>query len=137
MEKLTKDAVNSTFRSCLFDRPPITGTYIKAEGITLTVGFDPAKIEASRDKIHNFLSQLPSSFNESTGGGYSFLQACETNNGEQWTDLHRDMEELFLLGMAAGYVKCLLPRNMWLSLPGCVPYYVVLTDPVPVEATTL
>jgi hypothetical protein len=39
------------------------------------------------------------------------------------------MEHLFQLGLAAGYVKPLLPREMWAAFPGGVPYYVVNTEP--------
>jgi len=55
----------------------------------------------------------------------SFLNACQDRNGNQWTDLHQRMEQLFVLGQAAGFVSCLLPRDMWAALPGGMPYYVV------------
>ena len=72
------------------------------------------------------LSNLPASFQKESGGGMSFLKACEDSEGNQWTGLHKIMDQLFLLGQAAGLVKCLMPREVWGMLPGGVPYYVVL-----------
>jgi len=137
MNQLKADAVNETFLDCLFKDKPTVGGYVKAEGITLSVGFNPESLAKNTEKIHDFLMQLPSPFHQAHGGGYSFLGACEDSTGLQWTGMHKDMEELFLLGVATGYVKCLLPREIWNSLPGGVPYYVVLTDPVPVEVTPI
>ena len=47
------------------------------------------------------------------------------HDGTQWTDLHRTMEQLFLLGLASGLVTELMPRELWGSLPGGMPYYAV------------
>lgn len=71
------------------------------------------------------LSELPKEFKKESGGGMSFLNACNTSKGEQWTGEHAKMEQLFALGIASGMVECLLPRELWSSLPGGVPYYVV------------
>jgi hypothetical protein len=56
------------------------------------------------------------------GGGWSFLQACVNRDGEMWTDSHRIMENLFLLGIAIEKANSLLPRELWSRLPGGVPY---------------
>ena len=71
------------------------------------------------------LSELPDEFRVSGGGGWSFLQACNDRHGTQWTGFHQAMEELFMLGMAAGLVTELLPRDLWDALPGGMPYYAV------------
>jgi len=55
--------------------------------------------------------------------GWSFLQMCEDKHGQQWTGEHRAMEELVVLGQAAGFVALLAPREMWPVLPGGMPYY--------------
>ena len=54
----------------------------------------------------------------------SFLNACMTQSGEHWGE-HPSMDTLFVLGMAVGYVTCLLPRDSWKNLPGGMPYYQV------------
>ena len=75
------------------------------------------------------LENLPLDFQENSGGGMSFLKACDDQEGNQWTGLHRRMEELFVLGTGLGKVKCLMPRELWAALPGGMPYYVVLELP--------
>jgi len=72
------------------------------------------------------LSQLPKEFYKDSGGGMTFLNACNNSNGEQWTGLHSVMEQLFVLGIASSKVECLLPRDIWSMLLGGMPYYVIL-----------
>ena len=62
---------------------------------------------------------------ESEGQGSSFLNACYDRDGDLWTGDHATMEQLFVLGIAAGMVNCLMPRDMWPVLPGGMPYYSV------------
>jgi hypothetical protein len=45
-------------------------------------------------------------------------------SGLQWGE-HKDMEQLFQLGVAAGFVDLLLAREYWKFLPGDVPYYAI------------
>jgi hypothetical protein len=74
------------------------------------------------------LAELPAPFKADgpdSGGGWSFLNACVTKDGVQWTDLHRTVEALVVLGIAAGKVAWMLPRKIWSALPGGMPYFVV------------
>lgn len=93
-----------------------------------SVAFDPAKIEQNKTLIFKMLMELPTQFRQSDGGGWSFLQACMDRHDNQWTSFHRTMGFLFALGEAAGFVKPLLPRDMWQMLPGGMPYYVILDE---------
>jgi hypothetical protein len=52
--------------------------------------------------------------------------------GYQWGE-HASMESLICLGIAAGFVRYCLPRDLWTSLPGGLPYFVVLA-PKPSES---
>ena len=96
-----------------------------AEGITLSVGFHPERLDSHEKEIVALLDELPDVFKTSTGGGMSFLQACNDKHGNQWTGLHQRMEQLFLLGIGIGKVKLCLPRDMWAMLPGGMPYYTI------------
>jgi len=58
-------------------------------------------------------------------GGWTFLNACQDKHGRLWTGLHQTVEKLFLLGMATGKAKCLLPREVWPMLPGGLPYFAI------------
>lgn len=122
---LSAERVNEVFLDCLFKEGEDTSKYVKAEGIQMNVSFHPGRLENHRVEIEVMLEELPDEFKKSGGGGMSFLNACMDKHGEQWTGLHRTMEQLFLLGIAIGKVECLLPKEMWSALPGGVPYYVV------------
>lgn len=119
------ERVNAIFMDCLFKEGEDTSKHIKAEGITMNVGFHPERLESHRTEIADMLDELPDEFKESGGGGMSFLNACNDKHGNQWTSLHQRMEQLFQLGIGVGKVKCLMPREMWSVLPGGMPYYAV------------
>lgn len=123
---LDPDRVETIFKNCLFLDGEDTSQYVKAEGITLNVGLHPKRLENHRTEIEAMLDELPDPFKKSIGGGYSFLGACDDRHGNQWTGLHRRMEELFLLGIAIGKVELCAPRSMWNVLPGGMPYYTIL-----------
>jgi len=122
--KLTCDNVNTIFEDCLFRDKEDTSKAIIAHGIVSNFGYHPERIEKHKEDIYSMLKQLPDSFQEKNGGGMSFLNACMDNKGNQWGK-HRDMEQLFCLGIAAELCTCLLPKKMWSALPGGMPYYAV------------
>ncbi len=124
-ETLNSERVEKTFLDCLFKGSEDTSTHIRAEGVITNVGFHPERLESYRPAIEEMLSELPNEFQQSGGGGWSFLNACNDRHGNQWTDLHRTIEHLILLGIAIGKVKLQLPRAVWKALPGGVPYFVV------------
>lgn len=122
---LSSETVETIFKDCLFKKGEDTSKHIKAEGIMTNVGFHPERLESNRAKIEAMLDELSDEFKESGGGGMSFLNACNDKHGNQWTSLHQSMEQLFQLGIGIGKVKCLMPRNMWNTLPGGMPYYAI------------
>ena len=101
---------------------------IVVEGIMFTTAFDPVRLEPHRAEIIEMLHELPNEFLENKlggGGGWSFLNACLRNDGEQWTGFHRDQDCLVQLGIAVGAARWLLDRKMWDVFPGGMPYFVV------------
>lgn len=127
-EILSPEKVADIFGKCLFQEEEDKTVYVKAEGIVVNVGFHPKRLEEYRPIIEAMLNELPEQFHEETGGGWSFLQACQDKDGELWTGFHQIMEQLFLLGMAINKVRCLLPRDMWYIFPGGMPYYVITKE---------
>ena len=123
--ELTTENVETVFMDCLFKDGENSVDAVIVEGIANKLGFHPERVKAHSTAIHSMLQQLPEQFQEKGGGGWSFLNACQDKNGNQWTDLHQRMEQLFCLGLAIGKVKRQLPREMWSALPGGMPYYVV------------
>lgn len=126
VEKLTSQKVESIFLNSLFKEGEDTSNYVKAEGITLSVGFNPERLDSYKPEIEAMLGELPEEFMESKGAGWSFLNACNDRNGNQWSGQHQTMEQLVLLGIAIGKVRFQLPKEMWKVLPGGMPYFVVL-----------
>lgn len=137
-QTLNANRVNEIFTDCLFrdeELPP--SEYVPAPGITTNVGFHPERVEGYRDEIAAMLDELPDDFQENSGGGMSFLNACNDKHGNQWTGMHQTMEQLFQLGLAVGKATCLMSRDKWDALPGGVPYYVVNADFDNVERQTV
>ena len=118
--------VEKIFMDCLHNPSKKTkNNIVIIEGITCKFGFHPKKLELHKERIIAMLSELPTQFRQNSGGGWSFLNACNTKDGEQWTGLHQRMEQLFVLGMGIGKAKYVMPRKMWNSLPGGMPYIVI------------
>jgi len=120
--------VEKAFMDCLYKEEELKGVNgvpkgaVIVEGITNNYGFHPDRLKEKKNKVAEWLKALPHQFRKSEGGGWSFLNACNQENDVQWTGLHLRMEQLFCLGIGLGLVKYQLPREMWLSLPGGVPY---------------
>jgi len=119
MELIAKN-VSKIFVGCLFKEDEEKINYVMAKGITITVGFHPKRLKQQKENIHNMLLQLPDSF--IGGGGWSFLKMSLTKDNDIWTGLQQIMEQLLLLGLAIKKIEYCLPRSMWSSLPGGVPY---------------
>lgn len=123
--------VEEMFSDCLYKEEDMKGIEdvpkdaVIVEGIFDKFGFHPGRLEKKRAKVIELLKVLPHQFRKNGGGGWSFLNACNQENGVQWTILHQRMEQLFCLGMGLGLVKCQMPREMWDILPGGMPYYVI------------
>lgn len=123
---LTSAAVKVLMNDCLFgDEEPAMLPRIEVEGILHNYGFRPERIESHYDEIVELLYELPDMYQETVGGGWSFLNMCQDKDGTLWTGLHWVMEQLVALGEAAGRMKLVLPRDVWSVLPGGMPYYVV------------
>jgi hypothetical protein len=138
MPMIEADRVVAILKDCLFTNEElgafnengVEGGAVPADavfvdGIITRFGFNAQRLEQHREEISAMLLNLPDPFMRSKGGGWSFLQACADRSGEQWTGLHQTMDQLFTLGIAIGKVAYLLPREMWSSLPGQMPYLVV------------
>lgn len=128
--QLTSENVENIFKDCLPEEEGPPEERIVVEGILHTVHFLPEKLLEHQGSIGMMLMDLPSQFRLTEGGGWSFLNACQDKDDNQWTGLHQRMEQLFLLGMAVHFVKEVLPRELWRALPGGMPYYQVLDDAI-------
>ena len=130
---LTAEKVEEIFMDCLFRKEEINKGIpikepIKVEGLVNTFGFHPDRVKKHKEEIKSLLRELPDQFFKNGGGGWSFLNLCNTKDGEQWTGLHQRMEQLVCLGIAIGKVRYNLPRENWNILPGGVPYVSIDMD---------
>ncbi len=124
-DKLTSDRVTKVFLDCLFKDGEDTSNCMKAEGIMTNASFHPDRLAGHKTEIEEMLGELPIGFQKNSGGGWTFLNACNDKNGNQWAEYIQTMEQLFLLGIAIDKVKFQLPREVWSALPGGIPYLVV------------
>lgn len=125
--RIDPEVVRVVFMDCLFrdeeapNGEPPEGAVL-AEGIMHKAAFHAERLASHRDTVKGWLALLPTEFRKGGGGGWTFLNACNQSNGEQWTGLHQRMDQLFTLGIALGLAKWQLPREMWEALPGGMPY---------------
>ena len=126
--ELTSQNVFTVFTDCLFKEGEDTTMHVKVEGIMSTFGLHPNRLESHKEDIRSMLDQLPDDFKQEHGGGMSFLNACNTKDGNQWGE-HTNMEQLFVLGIGIGFAKYCMPRTAWIAFPGGMPYIVVDTAP--------
>jgi hypothetical protein len=126
MSELTATRVREIFFDCLFRAGELTNgkptkPFTHVKGITLDVGFCSERVEVHRPEIHELCEELSDQFKS----GMSFLDMCIDKYNRQWGE-HTNMQELMLLGIAAGKMKYCLPKEFWDSLPGNVPYIMVV-----------
>lgn len=126
MMKLTSENVDKVFCDCLYreseDHHKALSEGKLIEGVMLKVVFNPEKVENHRQDIKDMLAQLPLAFRKEDGGGWSFIQMCNDEEGNQWTGLHKKMDALVCLGLAIDQLRFCLPREMWKVLPDGMPY---------------
>lgn len=128
---LTGERVRELMLDCLYQPDELAGGSMPADAVrvqaiitTLTFALHPARLESHRDEIKRMLRELPDQFQANLGGGWSFLNACETRDGVQWGE-HGHMEALFAMAIGLGLAEWQFPREVWSILPGGVPYVVV------------
>jgi hypothetical protein len=122
ISKINSHRVHELFLSC---QSRDVANAASIEGIRGTWYLDMPTLEANRAEITEMLMELPDQFKTSGGCGWTFLNACDDRCGNQWTGDHARMEELFVMGMGLDLVEYLMPRDLWVVLPGGMPYMVV------------
>lgn len=122
---LTAANVQTILKDCLYGEiNKSKDDALIIEGVVNDFVLSKNKVESYREDIESMLIKLPRQFRKLYGGGWSFLNACMDEHEHQWGE-HIHVEALYVLGMAIKKVKCQLPKEMWASLPGGMPYFVV------------
>lgn len=123
--KLTAENVEAILKDCFYKDGENAADAKIVEGVVNKFGFNPERLQSHSEAVKELLHCLPDQFQIDKGGGWSFLQACMTNTGEQWAE-HVNVEQLLVLGLATGHAKLCVPRELWQILPGGMPYFVVV-----------
>ncbi len=121
MTKLTVKAVDKILKDVFYKDGENHDNAIKVEGVVHGFGFHPDRLKTHEAEIRELLAELPDPFKKGSGDGWSFLEAAVDKHGNLWGD-HATMEALFALGIATGIVRWMLPRELWGSFPGGMPY---------------
>jgi hypothetical protein len=95
---------------------------LRVDGIITSAPFSQTRVTNHAAEIKRLLLELPDQFRRSSGGGWTILNACTDRHGRFWTGEQVVVEQLVLLGLAAGLVTWMLPRDLWSILPGGMPY---------------
>ena len=132
MVKLSAKALDDVVRCCLFKEGEPLLPRVMSRGVAIAMGFHPGRLEKKAARIKQLLDQLPETFHEGTGGGWSFLNACKTKDDELWTGAQTKVDVLMVVGQACGWVD-VSPREMWSVLPEGLPYFCVRRERKPME----
>ena len=122
--ELTEKNVESVLNYALMDDPAYKegAPSIRVDGVQYSYVFSPELLEEKREDVKSMLSQLKPAFFMNSGGGWSFLNLCETKDDELWTGSHMFCDVLYCLANALGMARFCLPRQYWSSLRGGMPY---------------
>lgn len=126
--------ISTIMKDCLFKNeelpsdgsvPPNAKT---VKGIVRTFGFHPERLENHRQEVLAIIEEIPQAFLEDSGGGWTFMNLPMDKNENQWGE-QTNAEDLLVLAIGLGLADYLLPRDMWSSLPGSMPYVVFRKTP--------
>ena len=126
--------VSAIVRDCLFKNEELTSEgwaptdAVTVKGIMKHLGFHPGRLESYREEVVGFINELNPAFLEDTGGGWTFLNLPMDKNDVQWGEqIHAD--ELLILAMGLKLADFLMSRDLWVGLPGGMPYVVFRKTP--------
>lgn len=134
MAKLSSSALRSIMTYVVFTEDEVRRHGIRmieppegaviVQGVMNKFGLHPGRLKEKREEIRELLAEVPDDFMRTGGGGMSFLNLCMDRHGNHWGE-HVNYEDLIVLGMGVGMVNYCVPRDMWSSLPGGMPYVTV------------
>jgi hypothetical protein len=133
-EKLDKIVRDSLYRESEVPdgKPPADAVIV--DGIRGKMGFHPQRLESHRAEVVEILREMSPQFFKGSGDGWTFLQLPADKHGNQWGE-QRDANNLMVLAFGMGLGRLCLPREMWSTLPGAMPYVMFDLTGVP-EATS-
>ncbi len=129
--KLTVENLEQLMSECIYSEAELRDVAgvpkgaLKITGLARTFALHPVRTKERTSRVNEMLSELPDEFKKADGGGWSFLNMPKRKDGQLWGEQYQ-AEALMVLGLAVGSVKYCMPRDLWRSLEGGVPYIQVL-----------
>ena len=121
--RLNATNVHDLYEKCLINQGNMAESVV-VEGIVSKSFFHRGRLEEHKSEIMEMLMELPHQFRQSDGGGWTFLNGCINDKGQQWGE-QPTVDRLFQLGIGTGQAAYMMPREMWSVFPGGVPYCIV------------
>jgi hypothetical protein len=126
MEETLSEKVVRIFNDCLFTDEEVAAVKeeqlkelaVVVEGIKVRLGLNKERVEKNKSEIVAIINKMHPNFRE----GWSFLNLVLDKDMKQWASDHRTAEQLLILATAAGICRYTVPRQMWASMPGGLPY---------------
>ena len=127
MTMIDAEQVQKAFLDCQVKEPDGNDelAVIHIKGTYRNFALSGERLMSHREQVREWLASMPAEFHLSKGGGWSFLNACQTADDIQWTSFHERVEQLVVLGIALGFVSWPIPRDVWYLLPGSMPYFAI------------
>jgi len=122
-ERLDTILDNVLFRDDEIVNGELPESAVLVDGLMHKFGFHALRLESHRDEIKEIMRQMPKQFFRDSGGGWSTLNLCMTEGGEQWGE-HRNVELLVAFAVGLKLASYLMPRDTWKIFPGGMPYVV-------------
>lgn len=117
--------VNDLMLACLINKPEFDANdpdAVVVEGLTAKFVFSREALETARGEYLQLAQEhLDDKFKKSIGEGYSFLGLPFNKRGEQVCE-HPTAQGFLVLGLGMGVAEYCLPKELWVVLPGGVPY---------------
>lgn len=119
--KLHHNAVIKAFVECAIPNGKrVKKDSIIVDGVSGPQAFRKDILETHRTNVKMMLAELPPKY--FTSGGATFNDLWDHSDGTRWTGTLSVMDMLLMLGLALGYVQYILPRDLWVTLPGRLPW---------------
>ena len=120
-DSLFKNEEVDTSGRCMSEGFPAT---VIVEGLTATFYLNAQRLNEKKDQVIKWLTEFEDGFMKDSGGGQTFLNFCQTKDGNQWGE-QSDCQNLLILAIGLNLMSYCAPKEMWSMFPGEMPYIVI------------
>jgi hypothetical protein len=129
LDEIVNDSLFRDSEMSTKSKPKNEADQILVDSMIVRFGFHRERLASHCDEVREMLSLLPAPFHHDRGGGWSALNLCNQEDGQQWTGFQTSTDLLVALGIGLGMVRfCIEDRTVWRALPGGMPYVEIKLD---------